>query len=423
MADVIRAGLHMLRMKQSERNSPDELALRQEESLARLCAYASAHVPHYRKAGLRFRSMDDLALLPFSTKESLRSNPDSFLSDSFRGRPLEKISTSGSTGMPVSVFQDGRESDMKLALEYHQLTECGVRPLQRQAHHTYYRLEPRFAQKLGLFRREYLSFYDDDSVNLKKLRRMSPDVLHGYPSYLAPIALTNMQGNYGVRVAKVFSSAELLSDASRKIIASSFGCDLRDFYGSTETSWIAWQCERGSMHIHSDSIIVEIIGPDGEPLPHGKFGEVVLTPLWKRVMPFIRYRIGDRAALGGQCRCGRNTQTLLPIQGRNDDFIVLPSGKVRSPRFVDLCLRPVPEIRLYQAFQPEPGRLQLRIVPSGTLGRGAQQKIMRNLKKSLSEDMKISIEIVDDLPRGRSGKIQSVVSKVKPDFGMGGADG
>jgi len=423
MANIFRAGLIMARMKLNQRKSHDEIASLQDAALSRLWAYSLAHVPHYRKMAIAIRSQDDLSKLPFTTKESLRSSPDSFLSNGFRKERLGKITTSGSTGMPVTIYYDAYESDMKLALEYHQLTECGVTPFERQAHHTYYSLKPKLAQKAGLFRRDYLSFYDDDLVNLGKLRKMAPGVLHGYPSYLVPLALTNIREGCGFRVGKAFSSAELLSDASRKIIVSSFDCDLRDFYGSTEASWIAWQCERGSLHVHSDSIIVEIVDGEGNPLPQGREGEVVLTPLWKRVMPFIRYRIGDRAALGGKCKCGRNTQTLMPVEGRNDDFIVLPSGKVRSPRFVDLSVRSIPGIRNYQACQSEPGQIRLSIVPSGRLGERAKRDIIRNLKKSLSADMKISIEEVDDIPRGRSGKIQSVISKVKPDFTRGGQHG
>lgn len=421
MADIFRAGLRIARMKLNQRKGQGELEELQGEALRSLCDYACARVPHYRKAAIRARSLDDLASLPFTTKEGLRSNPDAFLSGAFRKETLSKITTSGSTGMPISVYYDGRESDIKLALEYHQITECGVAPHHRQAHHTYYSLKQKLAQRLGLFRREYLSFYDSDAYNLRRLRQMSPDVLHGYPSYLVPLAISNERTGRGVQIKRAFSSAELLSDASRKIIESSFGCDLRDFYGSTETSWIAWQCEKGSMHVHSDSIIVEIIDGKGNPLPRGRQGEVVLTPLWKRVMPFIRYRIGDRAALGGKCRCGRGTQTLLPVEGRNDDFIVLPSGEARSPRFVDLSVRSIPGIRLYQAFQPEAGSLILRVVPSSSLGPAERRAIVANLRNSLSKDMRISIEVVDGLPRGRSGKIQSVISKVKPDFG--GSDG
>jgi phenylacetate-CoA ligase len=409
MVNLLKTALAIARMKLDSRR--DDLDSWQQERLRELVAYAAKRVPYYRKISLR--GNDDLASIPLTTKDALREGPDSFLAEGFSKDSLGKITTSGSSGMPVTIYYNEYEANHRLALEYYQLTECGVGPFDRQAHLTYYTLPRKTLQRLGVFRREYLSFYDDERENILRLKGIRPDVLHCYPSFLVPLAEANKEHGMGFSVKKIFSSAELLSEASRSIIEKSFQCDLRDFYGSTETSWVAWQCEKGSMHLH-DSIIAEVVDDAGMPLGKGKTGNLVLTPLWKRVMPFIRYYIGDRTALADKCRCGRTGGILMPIEGRNDDFIVLPSGRIRSARFVDLSIRSIPGILLYQAVQEKQGELTLMIVPAGKLSKSSENLLVKNLKSSFPEPMEISVEIVDSIQRGKSGKIRSVISKVKP---------
>jgi phenylacetate-CoA ligase len=222
----------------------------------------------------------------------------------------------------------------------------------------------------------------------------------------------NDRDNHGLAIPRVFSSAETLTDNARRLISGSFGCDLRNFYGSTEAAWIAWECEKGGMHLH-DSVIAEIVDSKGRPVPRGGSGSLVLTPTWKRAMPFIRYDTGDIASLGPSCRCGRGTPVLGSLEGRSDDFIVMPSGMVRSARFVDLSIRDLPGILLYQAYQPEAGSLEFRIVPSGKFTNDSRERLLKRLKASFPEPMEITIEVVDRIARGKSGKIRSVISKVK----------
>ncbi|MEW6722393.1 MAG: hypothetical protein AB1324_03960 [Candidatus Micrarchaeota archaeon] len=419
MADVMRAALLMAGMKRSQWMEESDMAELQGRRLRELVEYSRAEVPHYKKAlgEVKVRDIDDLPSLPLTDKRMVRGMPDSFISRRFEKNSLSKKVTSGSSGIPLTLYSTGAESDYHLALEYQQMTEAGVGPLDLQAHVTYYRLEPHALQRLGLFRRVYLLNSDPEEKNLRALKRLRPGVFHCYPSFLAPLAHVNMRDSIGFTVPRVFSSAEVLSPASRRLITRSFQCDLRDLYGSTETSWIAWQCERGSMHLHSDSIIAEIVDGSGKPVKGGRAGSLVLTPLWKRAMPFIRYSIGDRASFAPACPCGRRgLRVMNPVQGRNDDFIVLRSGRFASARLVEEIVRSAPGVMQYQAIQSEPGELLVRIVPSGKgIPESAKKAIADGLRRSYREEMDIRFEAAGSLPRGGTGKLRSVISKVKPD--------
>jgi len=404
----------LAQMKINQWKSQEELESIQERKLNGLVSYASKHVPHYKNLkGTHVRCLEDLSGLPLITKQDIRFNTDSFISDRYGKGSLVRVSTSGSSGTPLEIFHHSSEASHGVACEIHQLTEDGVRPFDAVAHINYRSVPQRLPQRLGIFKRHYVSLYANETDKLAALRKIWPRALICNPSALLPLAQTNLASRNPLKIGKIFSYSELLSEKGRQLLMRSFDCKIYDLYGVVETSWVAWQCEDGNMHLHSDSLIAEIVDDKGRPLKKGQYGNLVITTLWKRSMPMIRYSVGDRTAFVSKCRCGRGLHTLKPIEGRNDDFIVLPSGRLISPRVVDVAMRSLPDVLLFQAIQEEAGQLHIKIVPVGRQPPDqAKQNFLNTLKNSLSEPMKITLEFVDSLPQGRTGKIQSVISKI-----------
>jgi phenylacetate-CoA ligase len=303
--------------------------------------------------------------------------------------------------------------------ELHQLTEAGVGPFDLQAYLSPHAAHERLIQRLGIFRRCHLSPFLREKDILTSLKKLKPRALICLPSLLSTLAHENIVSGIGVSIDKIFSTSEVLSAKARAMMARAFGSEIYDMYGAMETSWIAWQCEKGSLHLHSDSIIAEIVDDGGNPVRDGGYGNIVLTPLLKRSMPLVRYYLGDRTAFGSRCACGRGLHVLKPIEGRDDDFIVLPSGRLSPARFIHWGIRDMPEVLLFQAIQEKSGELCIKIVPSGkSLSPSKAAEIVRNLKGSFPEPMEISVEQVESLPRGKTGKIQAVISKVRPSIGV-----
>jgi phenylacetate-CoA ligase len=419
MSNLLNVGLHISRMKLNQWKDESEIRALQEQKLLKLISYVSKHVPFYRKLlkGITIRSLEELAKIPVLQKSDIRGNPNSFLSEC-KARPYSKL-TSGSTGVPMRMHFDKSDAEYQLALEYFQLTEAGVMPHHKQAQITYYQIAPSLLQKAGIFRRHYLSDTSSEQENLKLLKRMGPDVLHTAPSFFVPLAHENLVRETGFQVKKAFSFAEVLTPNARKITEKSFGCDLRDLYGSTETSWAAWECENGNMHLNSDSVIAEIVDENLQPVKPGKSGTLLLTPLWKRTMPFIRYFMSDKTAIKGKCPCGRSgLQMIAPVAGRSDDFIVLPSGKFRSALLVEERVRTMPQILQYQAVQETPGQICINVILSAPLSPDDEKRLAGSISKAYGEDLDIEFEAVDSLPRGKTGKIRAVISKVKPDLSV-----
>jgi phenylacetate-CoA ligase len=140
--------------------------------------------------------------------------------------------------------------------------------------------------------------------------------------------------------------AEAWSEAARARIAEGFGLRAADSYGIGEVCGpgIAAECEmQDGMHIWEDAFFAEIIDPaNGQPVPDGVRGELVITPLFREVLPLLRYRTGDEAAMINEsCACGRTHRRITRIAKRLDDILVITGVNV-DPADVERILYSLP---------------------------------------------------------------------------------
>jgi phenylacetate-coenzyme A ligase PaaK-like adenylate-forming protein len=122
------------------------------------------------------------------------------------------------------------------------------------------------------------------------------------------------------RIQGVLLSASYVSDQDRADIGRIWDCRVNEHYAMTETGLCgAVGCTvPASYHLWESGLYYEIIDSDTLlPLPEGCYGELVVTTLTDRGMPFIRYRTGDRSrALPGTCPCGSVLRRIERVQAR-----------------------------------------------------------------------------------------------------------
>jgi phenylacetate-CoA ligase len=181
----------------------------------------------------------------------------------------------------------------------------------------------------------------------------------------------------------------------RELATSVFGCAVAEMYGSHELSIIATECPAGSLHIAEESVFVELLDSDGNPVGPGERGEVVVTLLHNTEMPLLRYRLGDTAAwAAGECPCGR---TLAPLEveiGRLEEMVRAPDGTLVHPRF----LRSIYErcfggsIRAFHTVQEGPARFRVMLELDHELGPGAEERLEREISSYLGSRVSVSIE-------------------------------
>lgn len=197
---------------------------------------------------------------------------------------------------------------------------------------------------------------------IARLNDFRPRLIVGPPSLLGQLADAVERGALRVTPTRLISVAEVLEPHDRVRLERVFQAPVGEVYQCTE-GLIAVTCASGSLHVQEDVMILqtESITDDSSRVTP------VLTDLWRRTQPIIRYRLGDVLRLDGTaCRCGSTWRRIAAIEGRQDDLCwFLQSDDTLRVVFPDAIRRMVllaaDSIVEYRAEQHAPGALHLLI--------------------------------------------------------------
>jgi phenylacetate-CoA ligase len=219
-------------------------------------------------------------------------------------------------------------------------------------------------------------------------------------------------GRDDIRPKAVFTSSETLLGYWRKAIERAFNCKAYSFYDSREACAQILECPLGNYHIMTDTCFVEVLNQYGLPSKTGELGELICTGFVNKLMPFIRYRIGDSGiATHDPCPCGRNTPILTDLTGRTKDLIVTPEGRQIS--FLEFAFMETPFVKETQIVQDEVDSLLVNVTPRPEYNFDKdEKKIREGFKHLIGPSMKIRIEYVDHIPREPNGKFRYMISKI-----------
>lgn len=366
------------------------------------------------------KSVEDLHKIPILTKSEVQRNFNSLLSREISMKRCRKEETSGSTGMPLTIITEKKASYVLTANTLRHYVENGgklfrdryVLLISRRLSNERTRLGS-FLWHLGIFRRATMCTQDRLEDIFDRLVCFGPDVIKSYPSFLVLLARELEKSGNIIHPRLIFGSGELLDAWSRKLINSKFEIEMLDIYGCTEAGDIAWECsEHVGYHMNMDLVVTEF-AKDGEHVTVEETGEIILTPLWNYVMPLIRYRVGDAGALSSECcPCGRGLPLMKVLEGRFEDFIILPSGRIISPMGTLRYFEDIKGIDEYMIIQEKKDSFILQLV----LKEGYNDEIFPQLRdrfiKGFGEDVTINFKVVDSIPR--EDKLRRVVSKCLP---------
>ena len=167
------------------------------------------------------------------------------------------------------------------------------------------------------------------SETVAALNDFQPLLLVGYASVLRTLAAEQRAGRLGIVPQSVMSASEVLSDQAAAEMSAAWGSAPFDVYAATETAGIASPCSFHNRHIYEDLVIVEPVDEAGTTVPAGTVGaRLLVTVLFSRTLPLIRYEMSDRVSVGGRgCPCGRSFSLLTGIEGRVEDVLLLPGRK------------------------------------------------------------------------------------------------
>jgi phenylacetate-CoA ligase len=235
-------------------------------------------------------------------------------------------------------------------------------------------------------------------------------LLQGYASILAALARLVIEEKLAMprSLRGVYSTAEVLTDAQRELMERAFGCKVFNQYGSREVPNIACECRLGNMHVFSDMVRLESVALDGEP------DRLLVTSLTNRLMPMIRYDIGDSGRLKeGECGCGWAFPLMEMGMCRQNDLVRTRDGRLIHPSFFNALLYGAGGIRSYRFVQRAPDRMVLELVADSPLGAAAEEAMREKIRRELDAGMSLAIDYVAAIPRTASGKHRFVVSELR----------
>ncbi|HEX4824878.1 MAG TPA: AMP-binding protein [Candidatus Polarisedimenticolaceae bacterium] len=398
-----------------------------------LATFAATKISYYRdlfeRHGVVPETMvlpDDWERLPILTREDLRTHSeDLYSNEPVRGVPLV-MSSGGSTGEPVSflveqVQFDVAEAILALAFSWSgwrfgepALSLWGGKANLSPSSGLRERLKTKLSGNVTL----PVYAYDESAMAFwwQTMERYRPTVIYAYASVAADFArwlLAERKRPSGVK--GVFCSAEMLLPEFRTTIEEAFGCKVFNQYGSRETPAVACECEAGNLHVFSDLNRVEYAGPteDGDGA-----SRILITPLYRRAQPLIRYDLGDLARpAAADCPCGRGYPLMEGIAGRQCDFFLAPNGKKIYPTFFVRQLYGRDWIRQYQFRQESPGQVQLllELVDAGT-GRDRVgvlvAELLPSLRSLMGHEVELVARVVSSIPRTKVGKHRFVINQM-----------
>lgn len=194
---------------------------------------------------------------------------------------------------------------------------------------------------------------------VQRLNAFQPAMFAGYASVLGLLAQEQLEGRLDIHPSIVISSAEPLSDENRALIQQAFGVPPRNNYGCSEGGVMGYECKQGHMHLNADWVIFEPVDAAYQPIPAGQLSDrTLITNLANRVMPIIRYELGDRVSLAAEpCSCGI-TLPVVNVEGRTDEVL----------RFVaaDGLVVPVLPLALWSVIKETPGVLRFQAIQTAS---------------------------------------------------------
>jgi phenylacetate-CoA ligase len=392
------------------------------------------NVPYYsetlRKFSSRIDTIDITSLkeLPFLEKTQLRSNTNYFVNPDRLKYRYREGHTSGTSGAPLVWPYDWDSEQYNLCFRDRQYRWAGITGKEKSARFSgkillgkhnkapYWRYNA--AEKQWLFSTYHINS-ETLPVYYEALKKIDPAYLDGYPSALYSIARwINTHGKTGSwRPWAIITTAETVMDFQRQEIEKAFGCNLFNFYSSSEGAPFVTQCAAGRMHLNPESGIIEFLRPDGTNAEPGEEAEMVVTSFFQRTMPLIRFRIGDTGKLAEnqKCPCGRQMPIIEYIGGRESDVLhTTERGRIGSAGLSTVFYKIPSRLKESQIEQVGTDSFVFRYVPlNGLLTKNEESVVIEQFKERLGSSVTIDLQVVEQIPKGPNGKSRLVIGLKK----------
>jgi phenylacetate-CoA ligase len=210
-------------------------------------------------------------------------------------------------------------------------------------------------------------------------------------------------------------TSEMLFDSDKELMESVFGVPVVNEYGASELDLIAFETPAGEWLINTESLYVEVLDHNNQVLPFGQEGRIVITSLYNKAHPFIRYDIGDTGIISESSTAV--DLILEKLTGRTNDIAVLPSGKTAAGLTFYYITKSIIEddgnVKEFIIEQLNTSTFKITYTCEQPLEDFKKDKIKDEMERYLEPGLVILFEQTKCLDRSKRGKLKQFSSQLK----------
>lgn len=248
---------------------------------------------------------------------------------------------------------------------------------------------------------------------LKKFTTTKFDYINGYTSSI--VLFAKYLKKKGVILKDVCPSlklcvvtSEMLFDTDKDLLEEQLGVPVVNEYGASELDLIAFTNPEGELLLNSETLFIEILDEQGEEVPQGTPGRIVITSLYNKAHPFIRYDIGDTGILSETCTLKR--PVLSTLIGRTNDVALLSGGKIVPGLTFYYITKNIIEdsgnVKEFVISQTATDAFEISYVSDKPLSEKEKQQIKKSLDLYLERDLNLRLKRHLVLDRSNRGKLK-----------------
>lgn len=408
--------------------SREEIDRFQNERLRLLITHAYGHVPFYREemdklqlTPADIRTKEDLRLLPIVTKAMIKKEGiERFKAAGIPEKSIVQGASSGSTGEPFRYLTTKEDYSVNIAANLRGWYDMGwrlgdryVKLSQNPRNNPVKRLQDYMTNNLYLATNPLT---DENFANvLRQIESYKPRVIRCYPDPLLLLArYKRVHPEFAWSPVAITTTGNTLFPETRKEIEEAWGCKVFDSY-SCEGNSCVFECPTHTCYHSTEEYgISEVVDEQGNPVKKG-VGRLVSTSLWNMAQPFIRYDTQDFVEVDDTpCECGREHLKIVRILGRDNDVLVMPSGRrFIVHNFTVFFQTDIPELKRsidqFQVVKQKSGRVVFRLVVNENYDTEVGNYIIRFWQQEFG--VPVTIELLAELPVLHNNKRHFIISE------------
>jgi len=393
----------------------------------KIVTYHIQNNPFYRKLiGSKNYSWEDI---PVMTKSDLQQPLENRLSKGFNQKNIYINKTSGSSGTPFVFAKDKFchaltwakiiDSFGSLGIDFNSSLQArfyGI-PLNPKGYYKE-RIKDYFSNRY----RFPVFDLSEEKLNevLNKFETKKFNYINGYTSSIVLFAKFLKGKNIILNqvcptLEYCIVTSEMLFNDDKALMEATFGVPVINEYGASELDLIAFTDYQDEFIVNSETLFVEILDENNQTVPHRSSGRIVITSLYNKAQPMIRYDIGD---IGILSKASTYKKPILEkLIGRTNDLITLPSGKTLAGLTFYYVTKSIVSdngnVKEFMIEQTKIDTFKIKYVSNRELFPKEKIKIEKAIIKYLENDLTIVFEREKSLKRSKSGKLKQFVSMVK----------